>query len=87
MLQLYRILNGIDSLCIENFVELDLGGRTRGHCYKLFKSRVKTREKRNTLGFRAMNEVVDAENLNQFKTRLEIEWNDKEYKFDPSSYY
>ena len=94
MLQLYRILNGIDSLCIENFVELDLGGRTRGHCYKLFKSRVKTREKRNTLGFRAINEwnslsnqVVDAENLNQFKTRLEIEWNDKEYKFDPSSYY
>ena len=77
-----------------NFVELDLGGRTRGHSYKLFKSRVKTREKRNTLGFRAINEwnslsnqVVDAENLNQFKTRLEIEWNDKEYKFDPSSYY
>ena len=33
------------------------------------------------------NQVVDAENLNQFKTRLEIEWNDKEYKFDPSSYY
>ena len=94
MLQLYRILNGIDSLCIENFVELDLGGRTRGHCYKLFRSRVKTREKRNTLDFRAINEwnslsnqVVDAENLNQFKTRLEIEWNDKEYKFDPSNYY
>ena len=28
MLQLYRILNGIDSLRIENFVELDRGGRT-----------------------------------------------------------
>ena len=51
-------------------MELDLGGRRRGHSYKLLKSRVKTREKRNTLGCRAINDrnplsnrVVDAENL------------------------
>ena len=68
---------------------MDLGERTRGHKFKLHKDRATTREKRNTVGSRAtlLNYVVSAENLIQFKIRLEKEWNSKEYKFDPSSYY
>ena len=73
---------------------MDLGERTIGHKFKHCKNRAITREKRNTLGSRAVkdwntlsNYAVSAENLIQFKIRLEKEWNCKEYKFDLSSYY
>ena len=94
MLQMYRIVTEIDKLDKDNIVKMDLGERTRGHTFTLCKNRAITREKRNTLGSRAVNDwntlsdyVVSAENLMQFKIRLEKEWNCKEYKFDPSSYY
>ena len=94
MLQMYRIVTEIDKLDKDNIIKMDLGERTRGHKFKLCKNRAITREKRNTLGSRAVNDwntlsdyVVSAENLIQFKIRLEKEWNCKEYKFDPSSYY
>ena len=35
---------------------MDLGERTRGHKFKLRKERATTREKRNTLGSRAVND-------------------------------
>ena len=94
MLQMFRIVTEIDKLDKDNIINMDLGERTRGHRFKLCKNRAITREKRNTLGSRAVNDwntlsdyVVSAENLIQFKIRLEKEWNCKEYKFDPSSYY
>ena len=94
MLQMYRIVNKIDKLDKDNIVKMDLGERTIWHKFKHCKNRVITREKRNTLGSRAVkdwntlsNYVVSAENLIQIKIRLEKEWNCNEYKFNPSSYY
>ena len=96
MLQMYRTLTKIDKLDKDNIGKMDLGERTRGHKFKFCKNRAITREKRNTLISRAVNDwktlsnyVVSAENLIQFKIRLEKEWNctGKECKFDPSSYY
>ena len=94
MLQIYRIMSHIDKLDGNKIVMRDLNVRTRGHNFKLFKPRVRTKEKRGTLGFRAItdwntlsNDVVDAENLIQFKTRLEEQWKTKEFKFDPSNHY
>ena len=87
-------MSHIDKLDRNKIVMRDLNVRTRGHNFKLFKPRVRTKEKRGTLGFRAItdwntlsNDVVDVENLIQFKTRLEEQWKTKEFKFDPSNHY
>ena len=78
MLQMYRIITGVDNLDSNNFVKMDPGVKTRGHRFKILKVRAETREKRSTLGYRAVNDwnalsnhVVEAENLIQFKIRLE----------------
>ena len=67
---------------------------TRGHKFKIFKPRCKTNVKKNTLAYRAVNEwnalsndVIEAENINQFKSKLEEYWHDKEYKYDPSGFH
>ena len=94
MLQMYRIITGVDNLDSNNFVKMDPGVKTRGHRFKILKVRAETREKRSTLGYRAVNDwnalsnhVVEAENLIQFKIRLEKAWHHKEFKYDPSNFY
>ena len=98
MLQMYRIITGVDNLDSNNFVKMDPGVRTRGHRFKILKVTAETREKRSTLGYRAVNDwnalsnhVVEAENLIQFKIqfkiRLEKAWHHEEFKYDPSNFY
>ena len=64
------------------------------HKFKIFKPRCKTNIKKNTFALRAVNEwnalsndVIEVENINQFKSKLEEYWHDKEYKFDPSGFH
>ena len=66
----------------------------RGHKFKIFKPRCKTNVKKNTLAYRVVkewnaqsNDVIEAENINQFKSKLEEYWHDKEYKYDPSGFH
>ena len=33
------------------------------------------------------NEVVTAENINQFKSRLEVFWSTKAFKYDPTGFH
>ena len=94
MLQIYRIIRGIDKLDKDKFIELVGQTATRGHSFKIFKPRTKSRVKYNTLGSRAVSdwnslseEVVQADNINQFKNRLEALWKAKEYKYDPTNHY
>ena len=75
MLQMYRITTGVDNLDRNNFIKMDPGVRIRGHRFKILKVRVETREKRSTLGYRAVNDwntlsnyVVEAENLDLKRT-------------------
>ena len=67
---------------------------TRGYKFEIFKPRSKTNIKKKTIAFRAVNEwnalsndVIEAENINQFKSKLEEYLHDKEYKFDPSGFH
>ena len=94
MLQMYRIITGVDNLDRNNFVRIDPGVRTRRHEFKILKVRNETREKSSTLGYRAVNDwntlsnyVVEAENLIQFKIRLEKYWQLKEFMYDPTNFY
>ena len=75
-------------------VQLDNSSRTRGHSKKLIKPRVTSTIKQHTLGYRVIQdwnslpeEVVTAETVNVFKTRLEKFWENKDFKFDPSGHY
>ena len=87
---MYRIITGVDNLDKNNFVRMDPGVRTRRHEFKILKVRNETREKRSTLGYRAVNDtayVVEAENLIQFEIRLEKYWQLKEFMYDPTNFY
>ena len=78
LLEVYKIMNGIDGLKVENYFELWHGTRTRRKSLKLFK----TRYRRTMGGFSFGNRVVDewnrlpdrivkAASVNQFKRHLE----------------
>ena len=73
-------MTGIDNLQSSKFIKMEKV-ITKGHIFKAFKPRASSKIKRNTLGYRAINEwntlsnsVVSSENINQFKTRLESFW-------------
>ena len=91
MLQVFRIIKGIDNLKPETFFQFDTSKRTRGHSAKLVKPRVTTRLRQNSFSQRTINpwnalseEVVSAETLNSFKDKLEKEWQNNPTKFWPS---
>ena len=88
MLQVFRILKGIDNLDPNDFFEIDNRGLTRGHSLKLIKPRVNTRVRQCSFSQRVINpwnnltdHVVTAKSINTFKDRLENAW-----KSDPSKY-
>ena len=94
MLQVYRILTGMDKVEVSRFFKLEGDGNRRGHRYKLFKPRVESKVKSNSLSIRVINdwnvlsdEVVSAETINQFKSRLEVLWSQKDFKYDPSGFH
>ena len=64
------------------------------HNYRVTNFRVTSTLKQHTLAYRVIQdwnslpeEVVTAENVNVFKTRLEKFWENKDFKFDPSGHY
>ena len=87
VLQIFRIINVIDIVEEGKFIQLVDETVTRGHSLKLYKPRITSRIGGNILATRVVNdwndlsdEVVKAESVNVFKTRLEEEWANKEWK-------
>ena len=65
--------------------------RTRGHKYKILKKRSKTSWRLHAFSNRIIDSwnelpayVVEAPNINVFKSRLNTAWKDHPYKFLPS---
>ena len=95
VLQIFRIINGIDIVEEGKFIQLVDETVTRGHSLKLYKPRITSRIGGNILATRVVNdwndlsdEVVKAESVNVlFKTRLEEEWANKEWKYEPEFYH
>ena len=93
MLQVFRILTEIDNVQIDQSIQIEKTS-TRGHKFQIFKPRCKTNVKKNKLAYRVVkewnalsNDVIEVENVNQFKSKLEEFWHDKEYKYDPSGFH
>ena len=93
MIQLYKIVTGVDRVDHNMFFEFAKSSRTRGHKYKLCKPRCKTSFTRHVFSHRVVDiwnslssSVVEAPDINSFKTRLNTFRKDHPIKFTPSFY-
>ena len=89
-----KILSGMDNLDKNKFFVLDRNKQTRGNQFKLYKPRFESNIKARSFSTRVINdwnalsnEVVTAENINQFKSRLEVFWSTKAFKYDPTGFH
>ena len=87
MLQVYKILNGIDKLDPGIFFSMATGSNTRGHSQKIAKSRARLGMRQNVFSQRVVNDwnsipaqVVESPTLNIFKSRLDKFWQGEEFR-------
>ena len=89
MIQVFRIIEGIDKLDIEIFF-FELNSRpSRYNSLKLIKPRALTSHKQFSFSHRVINNwnefpdsVVLSDNLNMFKRNLDSFWKDKDFKYE-----
>ena len=81
MIQVYRIIKGVDNIETSTFFTLNQNQRTRGHSFKLNKPRANSSLRLNSFSMRVINdwndltnETVNSKTLNAFKTNLKREW-------------
>ena len=77
MLEVYKILNGMEGLKEKDFFTRDLSGR-RGHSFKLYKKRVNLDIAKYSFGNRVCTswnnlteDIVTSQSINIFKGRLD----------------
>ena len=94
LIQVYRVLHGIDHLDYTKFFNLAVGSHSRGHTLKLVKQRTNSRLRQCVLGICVVNdwnslddEIVTADSVNSFKNRLENFWKEMAFKYDPTGYH
>ena len=93
MIQVYKIIHGIDNIDPNTFFEMSNDKRTRGHKYKILKQRAKCNLRRLSFSHRIVDtwnalpeNVVDAPDVNSFKGLLNTTWTNHPLKFKPSFY-
>ena len=86
MIQVYKILKGMDRLDAESLFQPNTG-YCRGHSLKLFKQRCNKEIRKLAFSQRVVDswnslteEIVSAESLNTFKSRLDKYWKSKWYQ-------
>ena len=90
MLQLFKMMRGIDNVEVEKFFKIREKTSTRGHQFKIQKLHAKSKARQNIFSFRSINcwnslpsRVVDSQSINQFKTQLKKHWSDHPLKYRP----
>ena len=78
LIQVFKIINGLDKLDFKHFFEFYRQNRTRGHKYKLNKVRNRLDIRKNFFSQRVINDwnnlpvdVVEARSLNSFKNQYD----------------
>ena len=78
LIKVFKMLKGFDKMDSSKFFKLSEKEATRGHSYKLKKSRCSSERRRNFFSQRVVNslnhlpqEVVNAETIDCFKNRLD----------------
>jgi len=89
VLQVYRIVHGVDDLPLTHFFEAAQRGTTRGHCHKIQKKHCRSKLRQESFSQRVVTHwnnlpeaVVTSEKVNTFKARLERWWRSDEEKFE-----
>jgi hypothetical protein len=87
MIQVDKILQGIDRVEPKTFFKQTHSRNTRGHSMKLFKESSHSELRKHTLSQRIINDwnslterIVSAESINGFKARLDKYWKANWYK-------
>ena len=93
MIQVYKILHGIDIANREKLLQMAPYTTTRGHPLKLFKKRCRLNFRSNYFSQRVIDQwnglpsnLVTALSLNAFKSRLNNFWKDHPFKFKAACY-
>ena len=78
MIEVFKILTGFSKVNYNTWFKSSINNRTRGHSYKLVKSRSRLDIRKNFFSQRVINawnslpsEVVEAESINAFKNRYD----------------
>ncbi len=93
MIQVYKILNGIDLANKDKLFTMNAYHATRGNTQKLFKKRARTEIRKNVFGYRVVDtwnglpsSVITAPSVNSFKSKLNKHWLGYSCKFSASFY-
>ena len=87
-------MNGIDDMKSSDFFEFSVGGRTRGHKFKMMKKHVKSKVRQCSFSQRVISEwnklpsfVIDSPSVNSFKSNLERFWSQDKNKYNPDGIF
>ena len=93
MIEVFKILNGTEKCEKDKLFTLQPMIRTRGHSQKHFKRQFRLDLGKQLFSQIVINEwnslskeVISSGSIYQFKSRLNIFWNDKPTKFEPDCY-
>ena len=93
MIQVYKIMYGIDKTDRDKLFTHSRYTATRGHSLKLFKKRSRLKIRANTFSNRVVDnwnslteDIINAPSLNAFKSQLNRFWREHPIKFIPSCY-
>ena len=94
LIQMYKIVHGIDELQPNKFFQFSSVSMTRGHKFKVFKRQVKTKLRQCSFSQRVISEwnklpsyVAESSSINVFKSNLERYWSARRNKFDPCTVF
>ena len=86
MLQVFKIVNGIDRVNVNTFFSMQAESSTRGHDQKFVKKRARLGVRQSVFSHRVVNdwnslpvEVIHSPSLNAFKSRLDKFWLKERY--------
>ena len=91
MIMVYQVLRGVVDVDASQFFSAATTSQTRGHLWKLSKSRAVSRVRRNAFSIRVINDwnalpstVVEAPSIDSFKARLDRHWARLTYATHPN---
>ena len=93
LIEVFKILNGIDNCDKSQLFHTQPLQRTRGHSQKFFKRQFRLDLRKHFFSQRVIDDwnnlsenVILSDSTNQFKSRLNKLWKDKPTKFEPDCY-
>ena len=90
LLQIYKIMHGLEAVERNDIFEIIKESRTRGHRLKIRKPRCKSKMRQMSFSVRSINNwnnlpeiAINASSINKFKSELENHWKHHPLKYHP----